>query len=436
MNLEKKKIVVTGLGPISSIGIGKENLWNNLLNAKVSISDIDCFLEQEKWVSFKKFKVKNFDIKNFNLDTCVLNDIKAWKQQCIDEDLLYLFSAIQLSIKDAGIEYDRENNSIGLVVTHENPGLEYFFTDIMEKTFNFFQTQLSSKIGFSKIDYFKTIFKEMLKPGFDMQTFMYLFHIQRMFGLHGYSLFINNACASGAYALEEAKRIIHSGVCEVVIVVGSDIPDIYKYLWFESLGMSSVDYTIRPFSKKANGFLVGDGAAALVLESFNHAKKRSAKIYGEYLGGGFASEGWKVAFPNVTASHYANAIKNAFKESGIDPDLIDLWVPHGVATRVTDKFEIKTIEKFFNTLGHSPSIVALKPYVGHNLGGNVLLETVIMLLMLNKNCLLPTLNVAQSDLITNLNVQLRQESKQLEYALKTTCAFAGFDSAIIFKKTV
>lgn len=424
MRDKSSKIVITGIGPVSSVGIGKDSFWEGLSQRKLSISKINYKIGKRKWTSFYKHEIKNFNIHSFKIDPSSLSSIKDWKK-FDDIDLFYLIAATKLAIDDAGLEYDRDANSIGLIATHENPGLEQYFSSILESSYEFLKER---KI--KKIDFYNYMFKKMLKSSFELQTFMPLFHIARTFGLHGYSLFLNNACASGAYALEEARKAICMKQCDIVAVVGGDCPSVYKYLWFKSLGMHLNDTRMYPFSKRANGFLLGDGASCLILESLDSAQKRGAPIYGEYLGGAFSSEAWKVTLPNPGSRDYQTTIQKAMEVSGLNPEDIDLLVPHGVATSISDKFEYKSILSIFKKNLSRLKITALKPYVGHNLGGNVLLELCAILLMIKHQHILPTLNLKEEETFSGLNMVLNDEKSDFKTILKTTCAFAGFNSAI------
>jgi len=428
MKRNDKRVVITGIGPVSPVGIGKKDFWEGLCSQNLSINKIDYKVGKKKWVSFYKHEVKNFNINSFGIDNYAMKCLNDWKKY-EDVDLLYLLAATKLAIDDAHLKYDRESNKIGLIVTHENPGLEHYFSEILESSFDFLSNNKSDKIKF-----YNYMFKKMLKNSFELQTFMPLFHIARTFGIHGYSLFINNACASGAYALEEARKAICMNQCNAVVVVGGDCPNVYKYLWFKSLGMHLDDIAMRPFSSKSSGFLMGDGSSGLVLESLDSALKRGAYIYGEYLGGSFSSEAWKVTWPNPSSKQYESTIREAVKVSGLDIKDIDLLVPHGVATSISDKFEAKSISNVFGKELSQLKVTALKPYFGHNLGGNTLLELLATLLMLKKKQILPTLNIEPKEIISDLNMVT--ESKKLNFStvLKSTCAFAGFNSAVVIRK--
>jgi 3-oxoacyl-(acyl-carrier-protein) synthase len=290
------------------------------------------------------------------------------------------------------------------------------------------------KIDISKKDFFDKFYRAFIKSGYDIQTFADLFHVAKVFNVHNYSLFINNACASGLYALETASHIIKNNQARVVVIAASDKPDIYKYVWFRDLGIYSSDGIIRPFCKDSNGLVFGDGGVGIVMEDLEHAKKRGVSIYAEYLGGGFDLEGWKITVPKIGNDSYQKAILKAFVQSSIDKEQIDLICPHGVGSQPSDYYEAKAITDCFGLTPKNPLITAFKPYVGHNLGSSALLETAALLLSLKNNIIPPTLNCENLD--PKFNISLVRERMEIKFntAMKICCAFAGFNAAAIFQK--
>ena len=429
-----KRVVITGLGPISSIGIGTTEVWKNLIGRKTHVVLQEDRIDGKLWGSFYLHKVPNFDMTKFKIDKSVLHEIESWKEKKNeDKDLLYLLASVRLALDDSKLTYNPGNNRVGLFVSHENPGLEKFFTEILEESYSILNHVYKKPSTVSKDKYYQVIYNRCVKAEYDLQTFMPLFYIAKVFNLHGYSLFVNNACASGLYALEAASRQIRHGKSPAVVVAAGDHPvRLYKYLWFSKLGLYSNDGKIRPFAKDRNGFVFGDGATAIVLEDLEHAVKRGAKIYAEYLGGGFSLESWKITYPAITNNFYRDAILQAFSQSCVEKDEIDLINAHGVGTKITDRYEAKTINDVYGK--NTPLVSAFKPYVGHNLGGSALLETAILLLVLQKNLIPPILNCQEIDPEISVNIVQKETKKNLNTVLKICCAFAGYNGASIFRK--
>ena len=427
--MNKKRIVITGVGPILPAGIGKNALLNGIIEKRTGLQCVRCCLDKKKWIEFYLHKVENFDLKSFNINPADLNYIFTWKGQKENSDLNFILAAIKLALDDSRINYENATGSIGLVISHENPTLE----QLLEEVFNESYKLNRGKLKLTKKGFFNKLFLKTVKTAYETQSFMLLFHSARIFKIHRYSLCINNACASGLYALEAASDMIKLGKVSKVIVAGGDCPGVFKHLWFKTIGMYEEDGRTKPFSKKAKGFVMGEGATALILEDFESAKKRGAHIYAEYLGGGFRLEGWKVTLPAITENYLIDSINDSFRESHLRRDDIDLICTHGAGTITSDYYEARAIERVFGKSSKIP-VTALKPYVGHNLGGCTLIELAILLISMQNNYIPPILNLDESDNKYNLNLVMREEKTKFDTILKICCAFAGYNAAAVFKR--
>lgn len=428
----KKRIVITGIGPISSVGIGKENFWQGILKKKTNIKLEEIFVDGKLWGQFYLHKIENFDITKFGIEKDKLEDIKDWKEGEEDVDLNYIIAAIKLALDDSKVEYNSDDNNIGLVLAHENLGLMPFARKISDSAYEALIDKQRSEID--KKSFVTKLYKSFLKNAYDIQTFANLFHVARVFNVHNYSLFINNACSSGLYAFEAASQIIKNNQAKIVVVAASDCPEIYKYVWFKELGIYSPDGIIKPFCKDSKGLAFGEGGIGIVMEDLDYAKKRKAKIYAEYLGGGFDLEGWKITVPQIGGKSYQNAILKAFTQGNIDKKRINLICPHGIGSQPIDYYEAKAITDIFGIKPTKPLITTFKPYVGHNLGGSALLETAALLLSLKNNIVPPTLNCENLDPKFNISLVKEKMEVNLNVVMKICCAFAGYNAAAIFKK--
>lgn len=436
MPKKERRVVVTGLGPLSPIGFGKDALWDSILAQKTGLERIDFKTDGAIWDRFRLHKISNFDINKFNIEKTALEEIKHWKEDREDKDLLYLLAAIKIALDDSFIQYDKENNNIGLILTIEQPGFELFCEGLVKEALSYLKKHLGNTGKFSKMEMFRHLYDSFVQNGYDLQTFMYLFLVAKTFSFHGYSLFTSNACASGLFALESAVRQIKYGNSDVVLVAGGDFPcTMFKHLWFKEQGLYAEDGEIKPFSKKADGIVFGDGASAIVLEELRHALKRKANIYAEYLGAGFSLEGWKVVFPNTRGDSYKKAIKEALGAGNISTEEIDLINPHGVGIRITDQYEAETMTDVFDR-AKRPLVSAFKPYVGHNLGGSALIETIILLLALQKNLIPATLNCEDFDEEYGINLVRKHTKANLKTTMKLSCGFSGYNGAAVFRKLV
>jgi len=428
-----KRIVVTGIGPISSLGMGGEEIWNSILNQRLNLVKESYLIDNESWGDFYLHKMQDFDIEKMNLpkqNFRFIRELRTVKKE--DMDLYYFLAVVKLALEDSGLQYDLKRNNLGLIITHENPGVEIFFEELVDSIDAIVKESRGKEI--SRLSLAKNLYNKGCEDrGYNLQTFSYLFSVAKVFDIHGYSLFINNACASGLFAIDAAALQIKAGVSPAVIVAACDNPTkIYKYLWFKKQGLYSEDGITRPFSNDANGIVFGDGGAALVLEDLEHARTRGAQIYAEYLGGGFSLEGWKIAVPNITENFYAQSFEKALEVSQVKSDEINFINPHGVGMKVTDRYEANTINNIFKK--KKPPVSAFKPMVGHNLGGSALLETVISLLALKNNIIPGTLNSNNTNDKLYLNIVKENKHAELKTIAKMSCGFAGFNGVGIFKK--
>ncbi len=431
MKVDKNRIVVTGVGPVTSIGFGKEIVWKNILEKKISLSIEKYKLGSEEVGSFYKHKIKDFELKNFNLDNEALSELESWNESKTSVDLYYLIAAIKLALDDSKLYYEQEDNEISLIVTHENPGLGDFYSSVINESIALL---IDNKKKITQKKFLEAMYHKLSKEAYNLQTFMFLFQIAKFFKIHGYSQYLNNACSSGLYAIEAASQIIKTNLSSVVIVAAGDHADIFKYLWFKRIGLYSKSGIIKPFSRESDGFVFGDGSIAIVLESLDHALKRKARIYAEYLGGGFSLEGWKVSFPAITKDYYSKALNQAFKRSKIFKDQIELVVPHGVGSKIVDKFEANVIKKVFGKFSEKQIITTFKPYFGHNLGGSALLETAILMLSIYYKVIPPSLNCENLDPTVGFQLLKKPIKANINYAMKMACGFAGYNAASIFSK--
>lgn len=433
--MKNKRVVITGIGPFASPGTGKNALWEGIMSGHTGLTKETFTLEGEVVGQAYIHKIDYFDIRNFEINEKVLNEIKVWKDGDEVMDLYYLMAAVKLALNDSRMEINEENNkTTGLVLSLENPGLEHYTNTMISSIIPILKELTHNNNGFMVKDLFDRLYKQLKKRGYETQSFMYLYHVCKAFDIHGFSLFTNNACASGQYALETARLMIEGGNNNVVIVAAADYPDVYKYLWFKTLNMYPEDGLTMPFDKDAHGFALGHGGVGLVLEEMEHALRRRAYIYAEYKGGGFLMEGWKVAFPDCKGSAYRETVLQALESSNMTSDDIDLICMHGVGTKVADTYESDTIAKLFGTNHERPKIIAFKPYIGHTLGASSLLETTIMLLAMENNTLPPMLNSKNLNKKIRIRPVMDKQVTPIRNALKVCSAFAGFNSSSIFQK--
>ena len=427
---KEKRIAITGIGPLTAGGSGKTEVWDSIIKKNTGLVEKEYKIGKESLGKFYVHEIRDFDINRYGINNQILDEIKSWKMGDEIIDFYYFLATIKMAIDDSGLNIDKDDkDATGLILAHENMGMDQFYHKVInELSFAGKNDETKPK---TRKDFLEHFYKKFHRTGYELQTFMSLHHVAKIFDIHGFSLFLNNACASGLFALEVASDAIRSGKCKQMIVAAVDNSSIFKQLWFKDANCLAKDGKIKPFAANRDGFTLGDGGTAIVLESMENAKSRKANIYAEYLGGSFILEGWKVTYPDITNDLYKKMISKAIVAAGIDASDIDLIVPHGVGTSVTDKYEANAIQQLFN---EKPIITALKPYVGHTLGSTALLETAIMLIGLKKGKVPPTLNCEKEDAKLKLNLyKSMYDAKDIKIVAKSACGFAGFNGACIFK---
>lgn len=428
----ERRVVITGVGPITAIGTGRNELWNSVLAGRSGV-----VLKQQEFGgaacgSFPIAAVPAFSAEAIGLP---LGRFRTLTQDGAgdDVDFHYLAAASHLALKDSGLRHDPDDNRVALVLTHENPGMDRYVGKVLETA------RLLSNGRQTGAREPKALFAELYREHspyvYGTHSFLYLHWVARVLGIHGPSLFINNACASGLYAIEAAALMIRSGQAEAAVVAGADHPmSITKYLWFDGLGLYARDGLMRPFDDRRSGLILGDGAAAVVLEDLQTARGRGARIYAEYLGGGFNQEAWKVTMPSISGDYCARAFRDALERTGVEPTEVDVVNPHGTATTLWDAYEARALTSIFGKGFEKPLITALKPYVGHMLGASALTEVVILLLAMEADLVPPTLNCERPD--PKLGVRPVREAVRasLRTVVKMSSGFGGFNAVGVFRK--
>lgn len=427
-----KRIAVTGIGPLTAGGSGNDEVWRAIEAKRTGVVRKEYRIGDETAGNFFVHAIPSFSIDGYGFSRQVLDEIKAWKGGEEIEDINYFLATIAMALKDSGAAADdAATRRTGLVAAHENIGQDHFYAKVIDEL-SFTgdgDARPATKKGFLQAFYAK-----FRKTGYELQTFMSLFHIVKALGIHGYSVFLNNACASGLYALEAAADVIRSGKCDRMVVAAVDRSSIFKQMWFSDIDMLAKDGRIKPFAADRDGFTIGDGGAALVLEGLDDARARGARVYAEYLGGGFTLEGWKVTYPDISNDYYRKAIIDALAVAGLQAADVDLVVPHGVGTTITDRYEARAMVDIFGKAPARPVISALKPYTGHTLGASALLETAIMLLALDRKKIPATMYCGEVDRKLGIEVlQADRPADGMKVALKIACGFAGFNGACLFR---
>lgn len=340
-------------------------------------------------------------------------------------DLAFALLAAELAVRDAKLDYDRDKNRIGAVQAFEAPGVEGVVGGLLG--------MLSAPPPAAG----PPPMYDMLAPHFyNAQPFVYVHLVGKALGLHGFSTSVHNACASGAIAFDVAAQQIRLGRADaMVIVAGEAFSTGVRMEWFRRLDLYARDEKLRPFDRESGGFFLGEGGAALVLESAEHAARRGAKPYARYAGGAFAQQSWKHVLPDVPAGRLAGVIREALAEAEVPADALDLVVPHGAGMRVSDGYEAACLRE---ALGEKPKravATTFKPYFGHLLAASAVLEIGAMLLAMRHGEVPAALHTDPSSADIPISLAGQPAARRIEHSLKLATGFTGHDAALVFSRT-
>jgi 3-oxoacyl-[acyl-carrier-protein] synthase II len=419
-------IVITGLGPAITLGFGKEAVWAGLQDAPPSLSTVQQMVSGEEWESYQLAAVRDVDLEKGGI---LKQELAAMTLPAYNRDLHLFASAARIAVQDSGLKFERERNRVGLVISHENPGFDTYTSQIWTALEN--QPENRSNL----LEQIKAVYSQVERAGYNTHSFVMLQQLTVLLQAHGPALSVNNACSSGMYALETAAQWLRAGHADAMVVVCGDSPRlIARYLWLKTAKTCAADSVIRPFDKYRNGFVLGEGAGAVVIETEESARKRGAHVYTRYLVGSFRSDAWKLSLPAVTPHLYEEALHEAIQNSGKKLSSVDLVVPHGAATAIQDRYEADGITRVFGKNQKRPFVTALKPYVGHTLAGCSLIELILTLIGISHDTVLPTLNWTTADDKLGLIPVQKHTSYKVNTWIKTATGFGGFNAACVFEQ--
>lgn len=411
-----KRVVITGLGAITPIGNTVSDYWSQLLNG-VSGAGVITRFDTEKFKTKFACEIKGYDPLNYF-------DRKTARK--LDPFAQYGLIAADEAVKDAGLNFDTiDKERSGVIFSSGIGGFDTFEQEVInyeknEQTprFNpFFITKIISNglAGFIAIKY----------------------------GLNGVNYCPVTACASSTQSLVQAFNYIKWGKADLFIAGGSEAPisspSIGGFNAMKAMSTRNDDFKTasRPFDMNRDGFVVGEGAGALVIESLEHAKKRNAKIYAEIVGGGEAGDAYHITGTHPEGLGAYLAMKEALNEAKIGASEVNYLNAHATSTGLGDLSEISAIERLFGDCAESLQISATKSMTGHLLGGTGAIEAIATALSIQTNDIPPTINTTQLDKNINPNLRLTLGKKTnipVNYAMSNSFGFGGHCAAILLKK--
>ena len=407
----KRRVVVTGLGVVSPVGIGVNTAWTNLVAGKSGISKITKF-DTTAFASTIAGEVKDFNAEDF---------ISAKDARRMDTFIQYGLAAGIEAFKDSGIEVTEENaERIGVSIGSGIGGIQLIEdTDVLYK-----------ESGPRKISPF-------FIPGTIIN--MISGNLSITFGLKGPNVAIVTACTTGTHSIGDASRMIEYGDADVMIAGGAESAitqlTVGGFAASRALSTRNDDPTTasRPWDKDRDGFVIGEGAGVMVLEEYEHAKKRGAKIYAELSGYGMSADAYHMTAPNMDGPR--RSMVNAMNNAGIDPSEIQFINAHGTSTPLGDANETNAIKAAFGAHAYKLLVNSTKSMTGHLLGGAGGLESVFTVLSIYNQVSPPTINIFNQDPECDLDFCANTARDiKINYALKNNFGFGGTNGSLVFKK--
>lgn len=418
--MELKRVVVTGLGALSPLGNSAEETWKNMLNGVSGAGPITHF-DASMFKTQFACEVKDFKVTDF---------IDRKEARKMDLYTQYAIASAQMAVTDSGLDLEKVNkNRIGVIYGVGIGGIHTF----------------EEEAG-----YYAVTGKEQgpkYNPFFipKMIADIAAGHISIQYGFRGPNYCTTSACASSSNAIADAFNLIRLGKADMILSGGAEAAiwpaGVGGFNAMKALSTRNDDPTraSRPFSASRDGFIMGEGAACLILEELEHAKARGAKIYAELAGAGMSADAY-----HITASHPEGlgamlVMQNALEDAGMQPEDIDYINVHGTSTPVGDISEAKAIKALFKEHAYKLNISSTKSMTGHLLGAAGALEAMVSVLSVQNDIIPPTINHEEEDRDPEIDYDLnftfnKAQKRTVRAALSNTFGFGGHNACVIFKK--
>ncbi len=414
--MQLKRVVVTGLGALTPIGNNIEEYWNALINGVSGAAPI-TYYDAAKFKTRFACELKNFKVNDF---------IDRKEARRMDRFTQYAIVASDEAIADAKLDLDTVNKlRVGVIWGAGIGGLETFQNEVL----NF-----ASGDGTPRFNpFFIPKMIADIAPG--------LISIKN--GFMGPNYTTVSACASSANAMIDALNYIRLGYCDVIVTGGSEAAVTiagmggFNAMHALSTRNESPETASRPFDGERDGFVLGEGAGAIVLETLEHAQARGATIYAEVIGGGLSSDAHHMTAPHPEGIGVIEVMKNCLENAGIKPEDVDHINTHGTSTPLGDVAELKAISKVFGDHAKNINIKSTKSMTGHLLGAAGAIESIASILAMKHSLVPPTINHTTVD--ENINPELnltlnKAQQRDIKVAMSNTFGFGGHNACVAFKK--
>jgi 3-oxoacyl-[acyl-carrier-protein] synthase II len=414
--MELKRVVVTGLGAITPLGHSVEETWENMKNGVSGANEITAF-DTEKFKTKFACEVKDFDVKKY---------IDRKEARRLDRYAQFAMIAADQAYVDAGLnEENVDPDRAGVIWGSGIGGIETFVQEV---------TNFNNGDGTPKFNPF--FIPKMIAD-------IAAGHISMKYNMRGPNYAPVAACATSTVALVDAFNLIRLGKADVFMSGGSEASinpaGMGGFISMHALSTNNEEYATasRPFDSNRDGFVMGEGGCAIVLEEYEHAVKRGAKIYAEVIGGGLTADAHHLTAPHPEGLGAANVMKQVLEDAEMDVDQVDYINVHGTSTPLGDLAEIKAIQTLFGEHAYNLNISSTKSMTGHLLGAAGAVEAVASILAIRDGVVPPTINNTNRDerIDEKLNLTLNKAQKRdIKVAISNTFGFGGHNASIGFKK--
>uniref|UniRef100_A0A832GKV7 3-oxoacyl-[acyl-carrier-protein] synthase 2 n=1 Tax=Caldimicrobium thiodismutans TaxID=1653476 RepID=A0A832GKV7_9BACT len=408
----KKRVVITGLGAISPLGLSVEETWKKIIAGESGISRITKF-DASSLPSQIAGEVKGFKPEEF---------MSAKLVSRVDTFIQYAIAATEMALSDAGLPKSDLGDEVGVIIGVGMGGVgqvEYY-------------TRIFDEKGYKRVTPF---FIPMIIPN------MAAGQIAILYGAKGPNMAVCTACAAGNHAIGEAFRAIQEGKATAMICGGTEalITPLtvagFSVMKALSTRNDAPEKASRPFDAKRDGFVIAEGCGILILEELEHAQRRGARIYAELLGYGANADAYHMTAPSPEGEGAAKCMELALKDAGLKPEEVDYINAHGTSTPLNDAAETKAIKRTFGEHAYKLMVSSTKSMTGHLLGGAGGLEAVLTVKALETGIVPPTINYEEPDPECDLDYVPNQARKaDIKIALSNAFGFGGTNACLVFKK--
>jgi 3-oxoacyl-[acyl-carrier-protein] synthase II len=409
-----RRVVITGMGVVTSLGETVDEMWEAVCAGKSGIKTVT------RW-DFSKFPVRfggectNFDVTRYG--------VEPREAKRLDRFAQFGLAASVSAVKDAGIDFEKEDRyRCGVLIGSGIGGIE-----TLEE-----QNKILIERGISRVSPF-TVPRLMVNAASG--------NVSIMFGLTGPNTAVATACATGANAIGDAARFIQHDMADVMIAGGSEAAlcslGMASFIAARALSTRNDDPThaSRPWDKGRDGFVMGEGAGVVILEEYEHAKARGARIYAELVGYGMSADAHHITAPHEDGRGASKAMEFALKDAKAAPDQVDYINAHGTSTPLGDLAETKAVKATFGEHAKKMPVSSTKSEMGHLLGASGGVECIVTAMTIHRNLIPPTINLDDPEEECDLDyVPHKARDKRVTLAMSNSFGFGGHNASLLLKK--